>query len=157
NIASSSTRACLLPLSAASPDRCLQQVFHHRTTAGLFASMSSGTTNLLVLDALDTIQYTDVKRLGQISDLRLLLLLISAARRKWQGVSILVPSRFHPPRELQGEALSVIELAAIPQVSPAAPAGDAQSAALLEVLASSRQASSGWLLGALARPNETQP
>src|SRR5437763_830304 len=103
NLLTSTDRARVLSLSAASPDRCLQQVFHEQTIAGVFASLSAGATTLLVLDALDTVQHADEVRLGQVCDLRLRLMLSSAARKRWPELSILVTSRFHSPRDLVAE------------------------------------------------------
>jgi hypothetical protein len=157
NLLASTDRARVLSLSAASPDRCLQQVFNEQTTAGLFTRLSAGATTLLVLDALDAVQYSDEERLGQVFDLRLRLLLSSTTRKWWPELSILVTSRFQPPRDLQAEGVSVIELVTMQQASTVEPVLDAGADAILEVLASSRKASSGWLLGLLTETSGTQP
>jgi hypothetical protein len=146
-----------LSLSAASPDRCLQHVFNEQTTAGVFARLSAGFTTLLVLDALDAVQHSDEERLGQVFDLRLRLLLSSAARKQWPELSILITSRLQPPRDLQTDEVSVIELVTIQQASTVETVLNGGANAILEVLASSRKASSGWLLGLLTATNGTQP
>jgi hypothetical protein len=153
----STQRTRVLPLSAASPDRCLQQVFDTRTTAGVFARLTTECTRLLALDALDTVQHRDEERAGQVFDLRLRHLLSSAARGRWPALSTVVTSRLRPPRELPGEAVTVLEFAAPRQPADEAPSLKRGDAAVLEVLASSRRASSGWLLGLLTGRHGRRP
>jgi hypothetical protein len=137
------------PLSAASPDRCLHHAFGDRTTAGVGARLDADTAGLLVLDALDTVQDPDDDGGGRVTDPRLRLLLSAAARHRWPGVSTLVTSRLRPGRDLPADGATVIELAAPDPAAGAGPSIGSGHAAVLEVLASSRQASSGWLLGLL--------
>src|SRR5919198_2570983 len=72
-----------LPLSAANPERCLQQLFEAQaernpnpvTTAQLFALLAADPTKLVVLDALDVVQQQDGEGSGLVTDLRLRVLL----------------------------------------------------------------------------------
>jgi hypothetical protein len=141
-------RTCTAPLSAASPDRCLHHAFGDRTTAGIGARLAADNPGLVVLDALDTVQDPDDG--GRVTDPRLRLLLSAAARGRWPGVSTLVTSRLWPGRDLPADGATVIELVATDPAAGAGPLIGSGSAAVLEVLASSRQASSGWLLGLFA-------
>src|SRR5262249_24192684 len=125
--------------------------------ARLFARLTADAVRLLMLDALDTVQHGNEERLGQVSDLRLRHLLSAAARGRWPELKILVTSRSQPPRDLPADTLTSIELGATQQLPNEEPLIDSGPATVLEILASSRKASSGWLLGLLAGQHETQP
>jgi tetratricopeptide (TPR) repeat protein len=149
-------RALLAPLSAASPDRCLQQAFKHTTTAGLFAAITAAGTKLLVLDALDVVQYRIPGEHGaSIFDSRLRHLLSSVLRGAWPAMGVLVTSRLPPPQELRSGGVTVIELTPTPSTESSRSVGDAT--AVLELIASSRKATSGWLLGLLTGERQEQP
>lgn len=155
-------RCIILPLSAANSDHCLQQLSGDEgrstnplTTAQLFELLSDGEAKLLVLDALDMVQQQGVERAGQVTDLRLRLLLSAAASGRWPGLSVVATSRLRPPPNLRSNALVLIELAAREKTEGQSPEPSPHTT--LEIIASSRQASSGWLLGLLTGPQETQP
>jgi hypothetical protein len=100
----------LLPLSAASPDRCFQQFLGVRTTRELFDRLDGERDKLLILDALETVQDPDKERAGLISDLRLRHLLAFVGHAAGPDVRIVVTSRLAPPRDLDAGAITLIEL-----------------------------------------------
>ena len=147
-----------LPLSAANPDRCLQQTFADQTTAGIFARLTEDGTPLVVLDALDMIQYQQEEYVGKIVDLRLRHLLSAAARNRWQGLQIIVTSRLPPPRDIPRQSLLEIKLRAPRPASSQQPTIlNTRATPILETLAASRRATSGWLLGWLTGQTAKHP
>lgn len=155
----STDRAHALFLSATNPDQCFQQICNGRSTAALFAQLDASNTKLLVLDGLDILQYSNEENFGQIYDLRLSHLL-SKVRNKPTKLRVLITSRLPPPRDLLNEFLTVIELA---PHSPTQPdigeeiLNHFKDSIAIEFLASSRKASSGWLLGFLSGVSEIVP
>jgi len=142
--------AVLLPLSAASPDRCFRQCLGVRTTKELFDKLNAAAASLVVLDALDTVQDRDKAYLGQISDLRLRHLLAFVARAKGPAVPIVVTSRLTPPHDLPPTSTTLVEFEGKPHPVEAQAAQPSDGLSVLEILASSRRAASDQLLGQLA-------
>ncbi len=142
--------AVLLPLSAASPDRCFRQCLGVSTTKQLFDKLSTLAAELIVLDALDTVQDRDEANLGQVSDLRLRHLLSFVARAKGPVAQIVVTSRLTPPRDLPRSAITLIEFEAKPHAVEMKTSNPSGGPSVLEILASSRRAASDSLLGWLA-------
>ncbi len=140
----------LLPLSAASPDRCLQEAFGTRTTAGLSASLSTGSVRVLALDAIDALQTPYGAEQAKVWDLRMRHVLTSIAHQRWASVRTIVTSRLPPPDDLPAVAVTVLEARHERALPDLAPLTDVGLPRVLEVLASSRKASGGWFLGLLA-------
>jgi hypothetical protein len=142
----------VLRLSARSADTELESAFRERrgaddgpvTTAELFAALDDdGGSHGLVLADLDALQTPGD---GVVTDVRLRLLLESAARERWADAAIVVSSRRAPPPSLAAAGV-------VPQDRdpPALDVRDLPRATtVLETLAAGRAAMPGWLLGLVA-------
>jgi hypothetical protein len=104
----------VLWLSAASPDRCLENAFGQQSTGALIDTLTVDAPRLLLLDALDTVQYEGRKNSGRIFDSRLRHLISSAARGRFPELKILVTSRSQPPDGLPEDRIEKVELTAMP-------------------------------------------
>jgi hypothetical protein len=111
SVAEAGVTAIILPLSAASPDRCLQQFLGVRTKAELFNRLGVRRDTPFVLDALETVQDPHIGGY-RISDLRLLHLLAFVSCSVGRKVRVLVASRLPPPLDLDSAAISLVELPA---------------------------------------------
>lgn len=151
-------------LSEASPDRCLSRVLAasgrrapaRANTRRLFERLSG--VSLLVLDAVDTIQDSEARGGAVITDLRFERLLDAIARARWPAMATIVTSRCPPPSSLPRDAITLLEVArepSIPTMRIDPPAAGPPS--VLEALASSREATSGWLLGIVCQRSGPAP
>jgi hypothetical protein len=144
--------APVLRLSARSVDTELESAFRERrgadngpvTTAELFAALDDdGGSRGLVLANLDALQAPGD---GVVTDVRLRLLLESAARERWADAAIVVSSRRAPPPSLAAAGVvpeerdpPALDVRDLPRATP-----------VLEALAAGRAAMPGWLLGLVA-------
>ena len=148
SLSSAANAALFLPLSATSPDRCLQQILGAKTIAGLKRYLTESPAKLLILDAFENVQYQNPASQGEIADQRFQYLLSSISTGHWPKLTVLITSRLPPPPKFNNNTIKLIELPALPDKGPLS-GMDASDMKVLTVLASSRKASSGWLLGIL--------